>query len=133
MARGAPSGAAVRLCINCAGTQESDWAVGAVLVYAGELSALQMQQVEDHLSVLYGVQLERAQAGEHARTRVLSGLCAFVCMHTCVEGVAGPAQVAPATLMQGMMYCTITLACWGSDLEAQPMWRWCLLRLLLLS
>lgn len=79
VARGEPSSAAVRLCINCAGIQESDWAVGAVLVYAGELSALQMQQVEDYLSVLYGVPLERAQAGEHICTRVLRGVCA--CTH----------------------------------------------------
>lgn len=58
---GESTNVSMQLCINCEAGQVSDWAVGAVLVYNRELTTSEVQQVEDYLSWLYGVALERSR------------------------------------------------------------------------
>ena len=56
------SGVAIQLCINClsSAAERSDFSVGAILVYAGELSEAEVTRVEDYLSSAYGIPLQRA-------------------------------------------------------------------------
>lgn len=51
----------ISMTLNCPGmfSELSDFAVAAVLIYSGELTSSQMQQVEDHLSTTYGLPLQR--------------------------------------------------------------------------
>lgn len=47
--------------------ESSDWAAAAVLIYDRELNAAEIEEVENHLSALYAVQLDRSTAGGEAQ------------------------------------------------------------------
>jgi hypothetical protein len=48
-----------RISVNGQNSQPSDFAIAAILVYSRELSFEEVLTMEDHLSSLYGIALER--------------------------------------------------------------------------
>lgn len=105
----------INMFINVHGDGEaSDWAMAAMLVYRGGLGDDQIMAVEDWLSSMYGVALERQRLGEgHDWPDVLAS-------YAPTHAPAHRAQPAPTLKMTWLPLACMQDACSTLPMQAQP-------------